>query len=92
MIERLYGCDMDEPFSDVAALNEVLIHCNKYLHEMIWVLNGCDSDEPFSDVDAVNEMLSCQDRSALQVTLVSGGTFDSLVALLQKTSVSLKSV
>lgn len=29
MIERLYGCDMDEPFSDVAALNEVLFHCNK---------------------------------------------------------------
>lgn len=44
--------------------------------------------KPLSDSDAVNEMLTCQDRSALQVTLVSGGTFDSLVALLQKTSVS----
>lgn len=37
---------------------------------------------------AVNEMLTCDDRSALQVILVGGGTFDAFVSLLQKTSVS----
>ena len=37
---------------------------------------------------AINEMLLCQDKSALQVILVSGGTFDSFIALLQNTSVS----
>ena len=37
---------------------------------------------------AINEMLLCQDKSALQVILVSGGTFDSFISLLQNTSVS----
>ena len=39
---------------------------------------------------AINEMLLCEDPSALQVILVSAGTFDAFVSLLQKTSVSCK--
>lgn len=50
--------------------------------------DGFNQQMQLSMIHAVNEMLSCQDRSALQVTLVSGGTFDSLVALLQKTSLT----
>ena len=33
-------------------------------------------------------MLACHDKNALQVILVSGGTFDTFVSLLQKTAVS----
>ncbi|XP_061165431.1 neurobeachin-like protein 1 isoform X2 [Saccostrea echinata] len=50
--------------------------------------DGFNQQMQLSMIHAVNEMLACQDRSALQVTLVSGGTFDSLVALLQKTSLT----
>eukprot|EP00105_Crassostrea_gigas_P036363 XP_019920511.1 PREDICTED: neurobeachin-like protein 1 [Crassostrea gigas] len=50
--------------------------------------DGFNQQMQLSMIHAVNEMLTCQDRSALQVTLVSGGTFDSLVALLQKTSLT----
>ncbi|XP_053386541.1 neurobeachin-like protein 1 [Mercenaria mercenaria] len=48
-------------------------------------------DDPYNDmqlsmIGAINEMLSCDDRSALQVILVGGGTFDAFVSLLQKTA------
>ncbi|XP_021366386.1 neurobeachin-like protein 1 isoform X2 [Mizuhopecten yessoensis] len=39
-------------------------------------------------IGAINEMLACQDKSALQVIMVSGGTFDAFVSLLQKTALT----
>ncbi|XP_055956982.1 neurobeachin-like protein 1 [Patella vulgata] len=39
-------------------------------------------------ISTVDEMLSCNDKGALQVLLVSGGTFNSFVSLLQKTSLT----
>ncbi|KAK3083537.1 hypothetical protein FSP39_025014, partial [Pinctada imbricata] len=39
-------------------------------------------------IGAINEMLSCQDRNSLQVILVTGGTFDTFISLLQKTSLT----
>ncbi|VDI09012.1 Hypothetical predicted protein [Mytilus galloprovincialis] len=43
-------------------------------------------------IGAINEMLSCQDKSSLQVIMVSGGTFDAFISLLQKTAVSLPNI
>lgn len=45
----------------------------------------------FPFTGAINEMLECHDKGALQVILVSGGTFDAFVSLLQKTAVSHRS-
>ncbi|XP_076087925.1 neurobeachin-like protein 1 isoform X3 [Mytilus galloprovincialis] len=39
-------------------------------------------------IGAINEMLSCQDKSSLQVIMVSGGTFDAFISLLQKTALT----
>ena len=39
------------------------------------------------DADMINEMVACNDKSALQVLMVSGGTFDGFISLLQKTTV-----
>ncbi|KAK7507554.1 hypothetical protein BaRGS_00001489, partial [Batillaria attramentaria] len=36
----------------------------------------------------INEMVACNDKSALQVLLVSGGTFDAFISLLQKTTLT----
>lgn len=38
--------------------------------------------------DTINEMMVCNDRAALQVLMVSGGTFNAFISLLQQTSVS----
>jgi hypothetical protein len=39
--------------------------------------------------DMINEMIACNDKSALQVLMVSGGMFDSFVSLLCKTTVRI---
>ena len=42
--------------------------------------------------DMINEMIACNDKSALQVLMVSGGTFDGFVSLLLETTVRYASV
>ncbi|XP_052812655.1 neurobeachin-like protein 1 isoform X3 [Mya arenaria] len=46
---------------------------------------GSDTDQYLNMIGAFSSMLRCEDRSALQVIVVSGGTLDTLLTLLQKT-------
>ncbi|XP_078323505.1 neurobeachin-like protein 1 isoform X4 [Crassostrea virginica] len=86
MVHMIHGSSPDQRQVEVSQVMEG--YMDVLTTSDIQSEDGFNQQMQLSMIHAVNEMLSCQDRSALQVTLVSGGTFDSLVALLQKTSLT----
>ncbi|KAK7111968.1 hypothetical protein V1264_011504 [Littorina saxatilis] len=47
-----------------------------------------DSRVQLTMINMINEMIACNDKSALQVLMVSGSTFDAFVSLLLKTTLT----
>ncbi|KAK3582874.1 hypothetical protein CHS0354_012486 [Potamilus streckersoni] len=84
MVHVIHCCSPDQRQVEVSQVMEgymkVLLETDLEQHE------GSETHLQLSMTSAINEMLACQDKAALQVILVSGGTFDSFISLLQKTS------
>ncbi|XP_076450797.1 neurobeachin-like protein 1 [Babylonia areolata] len=47
-----------------------------------------DTKMQLAMINMINEMVACNDKSALQVLMVSGGTFDGFISLLLKTTLT----
>lgn len=47
-----------------------------------------DNKMQLAMINMINEMVACNDKSALQVLMVSGGTFDGFISLLLKTTLT----
>ncbi|XP_041374666.1 neurobeachin-like protein 1 [Gigantopelta aegis] len=82
MVHVIHGCSPDQRQVEVAEVME------GYMQVLLEMEQNPDT-EPGNNIqlniiNTINEMLMCQDRSSLQVLLVSGGTFDAFVSLLQQ--------
>ncbi|KAL5005989.1 hypothetical protein ScPMuIL_017147 [Solemya velum] len=60
-------------------LHHTITHSDRKLHKKEICRNNYNT---------INEMLACQDKKALQVIMVSGGTFDAFITLLQRTTLT----
>lgn len=86
MVHVIHGCSPDQRQVEVSQIIEGYLHV---LHDTdIKLHEGENTQMQLSMIDAINEMLLCNDKSAMQAILVSGGTFNAFMSLLQKTSLS----
>ncbi|KAL4217498.1 Neurobeachin-like protein 1 [Mactra antiquata] len=84
MIHVIHCCSPDQRQVEVNQIMDgymnVLIEFNTETED------GPQVELQLAMISAINEMLLCEDKNALQVILVGGGTFDTFADLLQKTT------
>ncbi|XP_025103761.1 neurobeachin-like protein 1 isoform X2 [Pomacea canaliculata] len=86
MVHVIHECSPDQRQIEV---NEVMHGYMQVLLALDLELSAeVDTNMQLTMINMINEMVACNDKSSLQVLLVSGGTFNSFVSLLQKTTLT----
>ncbi|XP_067686159.1 neurobeachin-like protein 1 [Haliotis asinina] len=88
MVHTIHCCSPDQRQVEVIEVMQGYMQVLLALQKDVIDAPETEHNMQLTMINTINEMMVCNDRAALQVLMVSGGTFNAFISLLQQTSLT----